>query len=169
MSRFYEKWDKILKILSLLTTFLLNQNGRYIVIINTEENIDIFLLLCAHLQQIMTIMEMFILRMSRIASLLTAFMKVRVRKGKNVKCFSYMTDNLFTSWDFKIRHFHITGRKLKSEFKWRFKTEEIAWQCQPCNSSIFTLNSPCICAKIKFNEGKWCRGHWFLYTRIELE
>lgn len=117
MSRFYEKWDKILKILSLLTTFLLDQNGRYIAVINTEENIDIFLLLCAGLQKIITIMEMFILRMSRIAPLLTAFMKVHIRRGKYVNCFSYLTDPLFTSWDFKIRHFHITGRKFKSYFK----------------------------------------------------
>lgn len=38
MLRFCEKWDKILKTLSLLITFLLDENGRYIVIINTEEN-----------------------------------------------------------------------------------------------------------------------------------
>ena len=117
MSRFYEKRDAILKILSLLTIFLLDQNGRCILIVNTEENIDIFLLLCAGLQQIITIMEMFILRMSRIAPLLTAFMKVRIRKGKYVNCFSYLAEPLFTIWDFKIRHFLITERKLKSDFK----------------------------------------------------
>lgn len=117
MSRFYEKRGKILKILSLLTTFLSDQNGRYTVIINTEENVYIFLLICAGLQQIITITEMFILRKSRIPPLLTDFMKVRIRKGKYVNCFSYPTDPLFTSWDFKIRHFHITERKLKFDFK----------------------------------------------------
>ena len=105
------------KILSLLTTFLLDQNGRYVVVINTEENIHIFLLLFAGLQQMMMIMEMFILRMSRIAQLLTAFMKVLIRKGKYVNCFSYLTDPLFTSWDFKTRYVHITERQLKSDFK----------------------------------------------------
>ena len=80
-----------------------------------------------------------------------------------------MTDPLFTSWDFKIRQFHITERKLKYDFKWGFKSEEIVWQCQPCNRSIFALKSTCKYAKIKFNEGKWYRGHWLLYTRIEPE